>query len=672
MLPRDTWCITTAIKNVAAAGAIAAVVYRVDDQDPLMFVFSTPPAVPVFQIWKTAGLALLGLPDLKINSQAVIDPTESRFPVDADRITLFTSLGPSNDLELKPDLVAPGSSIYSALQMNDQLGSGYSLEEFGVADGTSFSAPMVAGASALLKQAHPTWTPLQIKSALASTANPNVTLLDGATAADIVASGAGRLDIAAAMNAGVVFEPTGVSFSNRLLAEKAELHRPLRITNTATATTTFTIAVKPRAKVSGGSVTVAPAALALAPGQSGTVDISYAIAPPAAQPQVMDGRLQVTASTGATFSVPYWGRQVPAFEVEYIAAIRGNGQTVPVSSALPRNLAAQVYDSEFVPVAGVPVKFQVVSGQAKLSADSVTTDASGVAAISVQMPGTPGPVDVTASVSADIEDTFYLTARPSPAIGQGGIVNAASYVSGVAPGGIISIFGTGLAAGTESAQTMPMPSVLASTQVLFNGKPAPLFFVSPGQINAMAPFELSGVATAEMRISVKGALSPPVKVQISEQPPGDSDHLARRPRNAAGAALLRLRAGFRRQSRACGRNDRALCAGAGRSRTRGEERRAGAGPTGLDHSSRPCESGKQRGQGAVCRPDSGAGRPVPGEFHGSARNSRRRRDSGHADRRRRHQQPGNAARALTKVQGPKSKGRDRPPAHGIRCPRVIV
>jgi len=82
-------------------------------------------------------------------------------------------------------------------------------------------------------------------------------------------------------------------------------------------------------------------------------------------------------------------------------------------------------------------------------------------------------------------------------------VNAASYVAGIgsligsypqtaagpalAGGSIASVFGSNLAASTETARTLPLPVQLAGTSVSVNGVDAPLFFVSPSQINFQVP-----------------------------------------------------------------------------------------------------------------------------------------------------------------------------------------
>ncbi|MDZ7315281.1 MAG: S8 family serine peptidase [candidate division KSB1 bacterium] len=74
----------------------------------------------------------------------------------------FSSRGPTSDGRIKPDVVALGVGATSA----QSSGSGYTT-----GSGTSFSSPLVAGAAALILQAHPHLTPLQVRQALLQTAN---------------------------------------------------------------------------------------------------------------------------------------------------------------------------------------------------------------------------------------------------------------------------------------------------------------------------------------------------------------------------------------------------------------------------------------------------------------------------------------------------------------------
>jgi uncharacterized protein (TIGR03437 family) len=87
---------------------------------------------------------------------------------------------------------------------------------------------------------------------------------------------------------------------------------------------------------------------------------------------------------------------------------------------------------------------------------------------------------------------------PAPALQS--VVGAASYrPEAVAPGGLVALFGAGLAQGVAKADVIPLPAVLIDTVVTFNGVQAPLLYVSPNQINAQVPFE---VAPGPVTVSV--------------------------------------------------------------------------------------------------------------------------------------------------------------------------
>src|SRR5262249_38429525 len=66
-------------------------------------------------------------------------------------------------------------------------------------------------------------------------------------------------------------------------------------------------------------------------------------------------------------------------------------------------------------------------------------------------------------------------------------VSAASYAPVVSPESIVAAFGSRLATQTASATAQPLPTNLAGTTVRVNGELAPLFYVSPGQINYLTP-----------------------------------------------------------------------------------------------------------------------------------------------------------------------------------------
>ena len=90
--------------------------------------------------------------------------------------------------------------------------------------------------------------------------------------------------------------------------------------------------------------------------------------------------------------------------------------------------------------------------------------------------------------------TACLTAFAQlPQISPGGVVSAASWGSPVAPGEIVAIFGSNLAAAQQSASGT-LPLTLGGTSVTINGVAAPLAFVSSGQINAQVPSSLAAMS----------------------------------------------------------------------------------------------------------------------------------------------------------------------------------
>jgi uncharacterized protein (TIGR03437 family) len=109
----------------------------------------------------------------------------------------------------------------------------------------------------------------------------------------------------------------------------------------------------------------------------------------------------------------------------------------------------------------------------------------------------------------------------TPTITEGRVENAASYVRGqpVAPGSLVSVFGTNFALETVSASSIPLPTEISGVTVRFNNIPAPLLFVSPGQINAQLPWSIPpGQATVV--VTRGGVASQPGIFVVGNYSPG--------------------------------------------------------------------------------------------------------------------------------------------------------
>jgi uncharacterized protein (TIGR03437 family) len=99
-----------------------------------------------------------------------------------------------------------------------------------------------------------------------------------------------------------------------------------------------------------------------------------------------------------------------------------------------------------------------------------------------------------------------FTIGASSAVSIGGVANAASYLHSYAPGMALSVFGTNLAPSTQTAYALPLPLMLAGVSATVNGVPAPLYFVSPLQLNIQIPYE-TATGTALLAVSNNGQVA---------------------------------------------------------------------------------------------------------------------------------------------------------------------
>jgi len=139
-----------------------------------------------------------------------------------------------------------------------------------------------------------------------------------------------------------------------------------------------------------------------------------------------------------------------------------------------------------------------------------------------------GQVTVSATATASgfpaatVRITGQVTPNATPIVNQNGTLNVFAPVVGapVAPGTIVQIYGSNFAAQATQASTIPLPTSLGQTSVLMGGLLAPLYYVSPGQINAQVPFELAAGRPYDVIVSANGAPSTPNPIQLTSDAPG--------------------------------------------------------------------------------------------------------------------------------------------------------
>ena len=175
-------------------------------------------------------------------------------------VTSFSSSGlTAFGHRLKPDVGAPGGQILSATLKS-------AGGPFAVFDGTSMAAPHVAGAAALLLERHPTWSPLQVKSALVSTAGTAWEDTARTVEAPVVLSGSGIADVVAADDPKLFTDPVSLSYGDlNVTRGAATASLLLGLFDAGDGAGSWTLEVKPQAHPKGVSIEV-PGTISLTPG----------------------------------------------------------------------------------------------------------------------------------------------------------------------------------------------------------------------------------------------------------------------------------------------------------------------------------------------------------------------------------------------------------------------
>ena len=181
---------------VLEAGGAGMILYNPTDTQALVTDNHWVPSVHINLTDGTAikdNIAASGDPVAMINGGVAVSQ-------DAPTMADFSSRGPNIVAEdlIKPDVTAPGVNVLAG---NTPTPVGFSPPESGSPgelfqsiSGTSMSSPHVAGLFALIKQAHPDWSPAMAKSALMTTAYQDVVKEDGVTPADPFDIGSGHVD----------------------------------------------------------------------------------------------------------------------------------------------------------------------------------------------------------------------------------------------------------------------------------------------------------------------------------------------------------------------------------------------------------------------------------------------------------------------------------------------
>ena len=201
-------------KNASSLGAKAIIVYN---NEPGIFFGELiheyidegySPAIPALSLSKEDGLVVKEM--LKSNVDGTLD-----IFYHPDFVAHFSSRGPVSPFYIKPDLVAPGSFI-NTTDIN---------KDYSISSGTSFAAPHVAGAAALILQKNSELTPEELKSILMTTSD--IVYDQYGKKFPIEVSGNGRVNVAKAINAElIIMSPNlifDLSYANQIQSKNLKI-----------------------------------------------------------------------------------------------------------------------------------------------------------------------------------------------------------------------------------------------------------------------------------------------------------------------------------------------------------------------------------------------------------------------------------------------------------------
>jgi hypothetical protein len=199
------------LEHAQDAGAIAAIVYN-NTGDPIeMNGDAGSVEIPAVMIGLADGQRLVDAiaaagddgesEVVAVLARGIFQSTSENGNVMGEFASRGSSISDFNFM--KPDVTAPGINILAG--HTPDVANGVKGETYQYLTGTSQAAPEVAGVAALLKEAHPDWSPARLKSALMTTAYEDVIRADGELA-DPLDMGSGHIDPDRAVDPGLVYD----------------------------------------------------------------------------------------------------------------------------------------------------------------------------------------------------------------------------------------------------------------------------------------------------------------------------------------------------------------------------------------------------------------------------------------------------------------------------------
>ncbi len=306
---------------------------------------------------------------------------------------------------------------------------------------------------------------------------------------------------------------------------------------------------------SQGSPKVAPQVLNVSiPGGTGSFSVSVGVTGAV-------GWLSATPITGiapSTISIAVDASQLSAGQYKGLVTISSIGAT---NSPVTVPVTFNVLDPQKFTASPVSLNFTYQTGSGTLPpTQNISVTANGPAApftatisataglnfltVSPLSGTTPGTITATVNplglsigtynatitltspnIGTSLTVPVTLTVNPPPGPTPTAITNSASgAVTAIAPGELISIFGTLIGPATPASFIVNaqggVDSRLSNTRVLFDGTPGTVLYTSQGQVNAIVPYEVATRTTTNVVVEYNGVTSPSITVSVNQTAPG--------------------------------------------------------------------------------------------------------------------------------------------------------
>ncbi|MGW3447858.1 S8 family serine peptidase [Streptomyces sp. NPDC001076] len=314
----------------------------------------------------------------------------------SDQLASFSSRGPRlGDSAVKPEITAPGVSITAARAAGTTMPGGTPVDDYyTTASGTSMATPHVAGAAALVAQAHPDWTGEQLKEALASTAKTNAVN-------SVFEQGDGRVDAVRAVEQDV-FATSTLSFGKFEDGDTGVVSKDITYTNTTDSTVEL--------KLSSSLADLALGADTLTVPARGTATVSVGVDPAQEAGGRHTGRVTATADGGIQVTTSVGFEKAPKTYNLKVSLVDREGRPSTGASLYALQELNGAYDDQYG-FLGTGATWQVPAGTYSIATWIPDRDAAGLA-VGTSVVGNPEiKVDGNTAVVLDARKAVEIKPR---------------------------------------------------------------------------------------------------------------------------------------------------------------------------------------------------------------------------------------------------------------------